>query len=75
MVDLEDGVSHLDSGVDFDAAGRFNRGADGYDLGESVDYHDLEGNRQELKVPRIIGKTPNKTENLTEGFENRKLTI
>ena len=45
------------------------RGADGYDLGEVLDYHDMEGRELEKgqTFNRIIGKTSPKAEILTEG--------
>lgn len=45
------------------------RGADGYDLGEVLDYHDMQGRELEKgqTLNRIIGKTSPKTEILTEG--------
>lgn len=77
MVDLEDEVSHLNNSFDFDNKGKFMKGQDGYALGESVDFHDLDGNLNSTNapVPRIIGKTNPKTEIYNEGHPERKLTI
>lgn len=57
----------LRSGYDVDASGKFLRGADGYDMGEGVDYHDLDGVEHDTPIPRIIGKTNPKAETLAEG--------
>ena len=76
MADMDD-PSMLDSGFDFDAKGKFLKGTDGYELGEQLDFHDLEGKEHSTPVPRIIGKTNPKAEVLTEGHpsNNQRLTI
>lgn len=74
-----DGTSHFESEFDIDAKGQFLKGKDGYALGESLDFHDLDGRQRDDKkaIPRIIGKTNPKTEHLTEGHPGgqRLLTI
>jgi hypothetical protein len=57
------------SEYDFDNSGEFFHGKDGYDLGEAVDFHDLDGVQRPDKknVPRIIGRTAPKAEYYTEG--------
>jgi hypothetical protein len=79
MADLEDGASLLDNDYDFDNKGNFLKGPDGYALGESVDYHDLDGRTDGSKtvIPRIIGKTDPKVEHFTEGHPGakRRLTV
>lgn len=70
MVEEDDETNHFESfKYDFDAKGNFLKGRDGYQLSESVDYHDLGGNEfhDGKPFPRIIGKTNPKTEILTEG--------
>ena len=78
MADLDD-TSLLDNEFDFDNAGKFMKGPDGYALGEGVDYYDLDGNvRHDKKpVPRIIGKTNPKVEHMYEGHpsNNKSMTI
>ena len=51
------------------------KGADGYALGEALDYHDLEGREIDSALPRIIGKTNPKTEHLTEGHSAARLDL
>ena len=46
MADM-DGVDHAHSQFDVDADGNFLRGADGYQHGEVLDYHDMEGRELE----------------------------
>jgi hypothetical protein len=76
MADLDES-SMLDSGFDFDAKGNFLKGEDGYELGEQLDFHDLDGKEGNRPVPRIIGKTSPKTEIFTEGHPSNtaRLTI
>ena len=76
MADLDE-TSLLEGEYDFDAKGKFLKGSDGYELGEQLDFHDLEGRETNKPVPRIIGKTSPKAEILTEGHpsNNVRLTI
>lgn len=41
LAELRDDASHVRSKFDVDTEGKFLRGADGYDLGEQLDFHDL----------------------------------
>ena len=72
-----DGVDNAQSGFDIDAKGQFMRGADGYNLGEVLDYHDMEGRELEKgqTLNRIIGKTSPKTEILTEGHPGNQVEL
>ena len=76
MADMDD-PSIMESGFDFDVKGKFLKGTDGYELGEQLDFHDLDGKEHSRPVPRIIGKTNPKAEVLTEGHpsNNSRLTI
>ena len=72
-----DGVDHMESGYDIDAQGQFFKGADGYNLGEVLDFHDMEGRELEngQTFNRIIGKTSPKTEILTEGHPGNRVEL
>ena len=72
-----DETNIFESEFDFDNSGMFFHGKEGYDLGEAVDFHDLDGVQRPDKkaIPRIIGKTNPKTENLTEGHPSSKQTL
>ena len=55
----------------------FLKGQDGYELGEQLDFHDLDGkpSYNGKPVPRIIGKTNPKAEVYTEGHPSNNLRM